>query len=132
MALRRALQQRPRQQLALLSQRGVHATRDADADPLFFEEVAAQPPAAAAAAAAAAVPPCTLLVVHGLLGVGRNLRSLAAALVGQAAEQSGRPWRAILVDQRNHGGPRRATLRAAAGGEQRSHVTLCPTSQPTK
>lgn len=41
--------------------------------------------------------------VHGLLGSGRNWRSFARRLAEAAAQASGRGWRMVLVDQRNHG-----------------------------
>lgn len=43
------------------------------------------------------------LLVHGLLGTGRNWRTFARSLAKQAAAESGRGWRIALVDQRNHG-----------------------------
>lgn len=43
------------------------------------------------------------LIVHGLLGTGRNWRTFARSIAKQAAAESGRGWRIILVDQRNHG-----------------------------
>ncbi|CAM6017838.1 unnamed protein product [Sphagnum balticum] len=47
----------------------------------------------------------TALVVHGLLGAGRNWRTvakrLATAVVEQSSSSSG--WRMVLVDLRNHG-----------------------------
>ncbi|KAL3139070.1 hypothetical protein ABBQ32_005867 [Trebouxia sp. C0010 RCD-2024] len=43
------------------------------------------------------------IIVHGLLGTGRNWRTFARLLAKQAAAESGRGWRIALVDQRNHG-----------------------------
>lgn len=45
----------------------------------------------------------TICVVHGLLGVGRNLATLTRTLLARAEQQSGRPWQAVLLDQRCHG-----------------------------
>lgn len=45
----------------------------------------------------------TICVVHGLLGVGRNLATLTRTLVAVAERQTGRPWQAVLLDQRCHG-----------------------------
>ncbi|KAK9917204.1 hypothetical protein WJX75_001833 [Coccomyxa subellipsoidea] len=45
----------------------------------------------------------TALVVHGLLGSGRNWRTFARNLANKAASTSGRPWKMVMVDQRNHG-----------------------------
>ncbi|GMH43434.1 hypothetical protein BSKO_11356 [Bryopsis sp. KO-2023] len=47
--------------------------------------------------------PCVGLIVHGLLGAGRNWRSVSTQLAKQAAVESGREWRLFLVDLRNHG-----------------------------
>lgn len=44
-----------------------------------------------------------MLVLHGLLGTGRNLRSITTNLCRAAADASGRPFRALLVDLRCHG-----------------------------
>jgi pimeloyl-ACP methyl ester carboxylesterase len=70
---------------------------------LFFDEVHA---AAAATTSPAKLPTAksrTAVVLHGLLGSGRNLRSLAQDLCRQAAAATGQPWRALLVDLRCHG-----------------------------
>lgn len=81
---------------------------------LFFEEVQAAPaaaaPPAAAAAAAAAPAPRTVCVLHGLLGTGRNLRGVIQDLCRQAADASGQPWRALLLDLRCHGRSARSGL----------------------
>ena len=83
---------------------------------LYFEEVhSGAPPAAdagATAAAAAATPPAprTMCVLHGLLGTGRNLRGVMQDLCRQAAEASGQPWRALLLDLRCHGRSARSGL----------------------
>ncbi|KAK9821307.1 hypothetical protein WJX81_006836 [Elliptochloris bilobata] len=45
----------------------------------------------------------TCLLVHGLLGSGRNWRTFSRRLVAEAYASSGRRWRVILVDQRCHG-----------------------------
>ena len=68
------------------------------------------------------------LFAHGLLGSGRNLRTLASTLVKQASEGAGPDWRAVLVDLRNHGKsagqPPPHTLAAAAGDLRRLLGTL--------
>lgn len=43
------------------------------------------------------------VVLHGLLGVGRNLRSVTNSLFSAVAQTSGATWTAVLVDLRNHG-----------------------------
>lgn len=48
-------------------------------------------------------PPITAVVIHGLLGAGKNWRSFTTKLAEQAAAESSRSWRMVLVDQRNHG-----------------------------
>ena len=105
------------QLLAALQQRAawLHGSgQSASTTSLFFEEVHAAPPAAAAAAkqpAAATQPPArTMCVLHGLLGTGRNLRGVVANLCQQAAEASGQPWRALLLDLRCHGKSARSGL----------------------
>ncbi|MQM00118.1 hypothetical protein Taro_032852 [Colocasia esculenta] len=47
-------------------------------------------------------PAATALVLHGLLGSGRNWRTFARNLASELAESSS-GWRMILVDLRNHG-----------------------------
>ncbi|PSC76793.1 alpha beta hydrolase domain-containing 11 [Micractinium conductrix] len=96
-------------------------TSQAAQQQLHFEAVEAPPPAAAAGAAADR-PPLTAVVLHGLLGTGRNLRSVMADLCRQAAAGSGVPWRALLVDLRCHGRSARLNLHpphnlAAAAGD---------------
>ena len=113
----------------------LHASRRLHTTPpdtglLHAEEVA--PPAAAPArggTSGGGGPPHTLCVLHGLLGVGRNLRSVASSLVAEASEQTGAPWRALLVDQRNHGRSARVpglapphTLAASARGKEAEEV----------
>lgn len=68
---------------------------------LFFDEVHAA--AAATMSPATTTKLRTAVVLHGLLGSGRNLRSLAQDLCRQAAAATGQPWRALLVDLRCHG-----------------------------
>ncbi|EFN53217.1 hypothetical protein CHLNCDRAFT_137091 [Chlorella variabilis] len=68
---------------------------------LYYESVTGL--AEGHAAAANQPPPHTAVVLHGLLGSGRNLRGMVAALCKQAAEQTGATWRGLLVDLRNHG-----------------------------
>lgn len=77
---------------------------------LYCDELTAVPPPEAATATRQGERPLTLLVVHGLLGTGRNLQTLSSNLIKQAAEQTGRPWRAVLVDQRGHGKSARLPL----------------------
>lgn len=43
------------------------------------------------------------VVLHGLLGAGKNLRSYTVECFRQAAAASGTSWHALLVDLRNHG-----------------------------
>ena len=45
----------------------------------------------------------TMCVVHGVLGTGRNLATFTRNLLRQAEEATGRPWQAVLLDQRCHG-----------------------------
>lgn len=57
---------------------------------------------------ASSEPPRVAVIVHGLLGSGRNWRSFtrslgAAVSCSKEAEADGRGWRFLLVDQRNHG-----------------------------
>ncbi len=40
---------------------------------------------------------------HRLLGQGRNWRSFARRAIEPAAAATGRPWRVVLLDLRNHG-----------------------------
>ena len=47
------------------------------------------------------VPVRTAVFVHGLLGSGRNWRSIARRLAADAAA-AGTPWRFLLVDLRGH------------------------------
>ncbi|KAL4458862.1 hypothetical protein ABPG75_013727 [Micractinium tetrahymenae] len=90
------------QLLATLQQRAAfHAGSSATSSLLHYDEVHA--PAAGAAGASSSSPPQTVVVLHGLLGTGRNLRSAVTDLCRQAAARSGLPWRALLLDLRNHG-----------------------------
>lgn len=50
----------------------------------------------------------TICVVHGVLGTGRNLATFTRHLLSRAEEATGRPWQAVLLDQRCHG--RSATI----------------------
>lgn len=75
---------------------------------MYYEELHAAPPGAAAAAASPT--PRTVCVLHGVLGTGRNLRGVVQDLCRQAAEASGQPWRALLLDLRCHGRSARAGL----------------------
>ncbi|KAK3259379.1 hypothetical protein CYMTET_31619 [Cymbomonas tetramitiformis] len=45
----------------------------------------------------------TAVIVHGLLGSGRNWRSFSRQLGKELEKSSSHPWRFLLVDQRNHG-----------------------------
>ena len=47
--------------------------------------------------------PKLAVVLHGLLGAGRNLRTFTTELFQNASKHSGTPWTAVLVDLRNHG-----------------------------
>lgn len=90
------------QLLAALQQRAAfHGGSTAATSLLHYEEV--NMPAASAAGAPATSPPQTMVVLHGLLGTGRNLRSAVTDVCRQAAARSGLPWRALLLDLRNHG-----------------------------
>lgn len=90
-----------------------------------YEEIVRQPgPPAAAATDGAGVAgdAGTVALLHGLLGSGRNLRTLATRLCDLAAERSQQPWGALLVDLRAHGRSARHpglvaphTMSAAAG-----------------
>ncbi|KDD73657.1 hypothetical protein H632_c1958p1 [Helicosporidium sp. ATCC 50920] len=51
----------------------------------------------------------TLCVIHGLLGVGRNLHTLTRTLLKEA-EAPGAAWKALLLDLRNHGRSSRVPL----------------------
>ncbi|EFJ52823.1 hypothetical protein VOLCADRAFT_86180 [Volvox carteri f. nagariensis] len=71
---------------------------------LSYEEVSAGSPTPEHPVAC---PSRTLLVLHGLLGCGRNWRSWSRRLVEAAAAShppEGGPWRALLLDMRCHGG----------------------------
>jgi pimeloyl-ACP methyl ester carboxylesterase len=54
-----------------------------------------------AAAATAHVP--TAVVLHGLLGAGRNLQSFSKQLLERAARAGESDWRGLLLDLRCHG-----------------------------
>ncbi|CAN8268137.1 unnamed protein product [Cochlearia groenlandica] len=45
----------------------------------------------------------TALVLHGLLGSGRNWRSFSRSLASSLSVSSASDWRMVLVDLRNHG-----------------------------
>ncbi|XP_010520701.1 PREDICTED: protein ABHD11 [Tarenaya hassleriana] len=45
----------------------------------------------------------TAIVIHGLLGSGRNWRSFSLSLASSLSAFSGSEWRMVLVDLRNHG-----------------------------
>jgi pimeloyl-ACP methyl ester carboxylesterase len=65
---------------------------------LAFETVAAGAPPAGAAS-----PPLVGILLHGLLGSGRNWRSFARRLAASVAESSRRQVQVHLLDLRNHG-----------------------------
>ena len=48
-------------------------------------------------------PPRLAVILHGLLGTGRNLRGFTTQLFQQVAAASDSQWIAVLVDLRNHG-----------------------------
>lgn len=54
----------------------------------------------------------TVCVIHGLLGVGRNLHTLTRTLLRGAEAVQGRPWKALLLDMRNHGRSSRVSFPA--------------------
>ncbi|KAG7565427.1 Alpha/beta hydrolase fold-1 [Arabidopsis suecica] len=45
----------------------------------------------------------TALILHGLLGSGRNWRSFSRSLVSSLSVSSASDWKMVLVDLRNHG-----------------------------
>jgi pimeloyl-ACP methyl ester carboxylesterase len=45
----------------------------------------------------------TALILHGLLGQGRNWRSFAKNLLSRLSQQQGTNWRVLTVDLRCHG-----------------------------
>ena len=47
--------------------------------------------------------PNTVVMLHGILGSGKNLRTVSQLLINEAAEQSEQRWQAALVDLRCHG-----------------------------
>ncbi|GAX75288.1 hypothetical protein CEUSTIGMA_g2733.t1 [Chlamydomonas eustigma] len=49
------------------------------------------------------LPAHTAVLLHGLLGSGRNWRSFAKRFVNEASQRVGAPYRLLLVDLRNHG-----------------------------
>ncbi|KAG1667524.1 hypothetical protein FOA52_013714 [Chlamydomonas sp. UWO 241] len=68
---------------------------------LAYEQTESAPPASTSELQQ---PPRTLVLLHGLLGSGRNWRSFSGALVKAAAAATGSAWRVLLVDLRCHGG----------------------------
>mmetsp|Transcript_1895 Transcript_1895/g.5548 ORF Transcript_1895/g.5548 Transcript_1895/m.5548 type:complete len:333 (-) Transcript_1895:642-1640(-) len=68
---------------------------------LAYEEFAAAP--AGATGTEVLDNPTTAVVIHGLLGQGRNWRTWSRRFVSAAATKTNSPWRVILVDQRCHG-----------------------------
>jgi predicted alpha/beta-fold hydrolase len=65
---------------------------------LLHHEVVEGPPLPETSA-----PPLVGMVLHGLLGSGRNLRSFAQHLVAEGQQATKRPWRVLLPDLRCHG-----------------------------
>ena len=65
--------------------------------------------------------PKLAVILHGLLGAGRNLRTFTTELFKQVTSQSNDQWIAVLVDLRHHG---RSTLRPSHLFHQPSTNTI--------
>lgn len=71
---------------------------------IAYEMIKASPPAASNRHNDLINPePVTAVVIHGLLGMGKNWRTWSRNFATAAAELTNRPWRMVLVDQRCHG-----------------------------
>lgn len=68
---------------------------------LAYEEIKAVPPLHSVESVSS--DPVTAVVIHGLLGMGKNWRTWSRRFASAAAELTNRPWRMVLVDQRCHG-----------------------------
>ena len=82
----------------LHSSRQASTTAELPGQLSYFVVEGAPPPSARQA------PPIQGLLVHGLLGQGKNWRSFTRALVSDLARDTGRRWRILLPDLRGHGG----------------------------
>mmetsp|Transcript_46246 Transcript_46246/g.77097 ORF Transcript_46246/g.77097 Transcript_46246/m.77097 type:complete len:357 (+) Transcript_46246:29-1099(+) len=78
-------------------------TKPAHESHLHYEELIFKPQIATPSSE----PPRVAVILHGLLGSGRNWRSftraLGAVVTSPEFHSDGRGWRFLLMDQRNHG-----------------------------
>lgn len=71
--------------------------------PLFTEHMDFHPQSSTAQGLDSSTPPFLAVVLHGLLGAGRNLRGFASELFSSVANASHSTWKVVLVDLRCHG-----------------------------